>query len=195
MPWPATSVTHTSAGTARLPRWPDGRTDPAGQPNHLCADAWMMRLHRRSYRRGASPAEGPAEIRSCSGTQFDPRVVDALARAVRARFSYRWSAGPSPARCLPAIRHCGLLDRRCDWDRRSRGDNESGLSPAGLSQVRSPRECALSSTHLERAAALTPKISTNRRRPAARASTPTDGASHRRSAPVVAEPTADRRRG
>jgi HD-GYP domain-containing protein (c-di-GMP phosphodiesterase class II) len=32
----------------------------------------------RSYRRGLSQDEAAAELRRCSGTQFDPRVVDAL---------------------------------------------------------------------------------------------------------------------
>ncbi len=33
---------------------------------------------RRSYRRALSHAEALAELQRCAGTQFDPRVVDAL---------------------------------------------------------------------------------------------------------------------
>ena len=32
----------------------------------------------RPYRRALSPEAAVAELRSCAGTQFDPRVVDAL---------------------------------------------------------------------------------------------------------------------
>jgi HD-GYP domain-containing protein (c-di-GMP phosphodiesterase class II) len=32
----------------------------------------------RSYRRALSLEEATAELRTCGGTQFDPRVVDAL---------------------------------------------------------------------------------------------------------------------
>jgi HD-GYP domain-containing protein (c-di-GMP phosphodiesterase class II) len=32
----------------------------------------------RSYRRALSNDEAKAELRKCAGTQFDPRVVDAL---------------------------------------------------------------------------------------------------------------------
>jgi HD-GYP domain-containing protein (c-di-GMP phosphodiesterase class II) len=32
----------------------------------------------RSYRRALSLEEATAELRKCAGTQFDPRVVDAL---------------------------------------------------------------------------------------------------------------------
>jgi putative nucleotidyltransferase with HDIG domain len=49
----------------------------------FCADAYDAICTNRPYRRGVSPAEGLAEIRRSSGTQFDPRVVEALARAVR----------------------------------------------------------------------------------------------------------------
>jgi HD-GYP domain-containing protein (c-di-GMP phosphodiesterase class II) len=32
----------------------------------------------RSYRKARSAEEAMAELRACSGTHFDPRVVDAL---------------------------------------------------------------------------------------------------------------------
>jgi HD-GYP domain-containing protein (c-di-GMP phosphodiesterase class II) len=32
----------------------------------------------RSYREALPAAQAQAELRACSGTQFDPRVVDAL---------------------------------------------------------------------------------------------------------------------
>ena len=36
--------------------------------------------NHRPYRRGRPVAEAVREIQSCSGTQFSPRVVDALTR-------------------------------------------------------------------------------------------------------------------
>jgi len=45
----------------------------------VCAcDAWNAMTTDRSYRRALSLEEAAAELRKCSGTQFDPAVVDAL---------------------------------------------------------------------------------------------------------------------
>jgi HD-GYP domain-containing protein (c-di-GMP phosphodiesterase class II) len=41
-------------------------------------DAWNAMTTDRSYRRALSPEAAAAELRRCSGTQFDPQVVDAL---------------------------------------------------------------------------------------------------------------------
>lgn len=41
-------------------------------------DAWNAMTTDRSYRRGLSQEAAAAELRRCSGTQFDPQVVDAL---------------------------------------------------------------------------------------------------------------------
>jgi HD-GYP domain-containing protein (c-di-GMP phosphodiesterase class II) len=38
--------------------------------------------HERPYQEACSPAEAVAELRRCAGSQFDPRVVDALAATV-----------------------------------------------------------------------------------------------------------------
>jgi HD-GYP domain-containing protein (c-di-GMP phosphodiesterase class II) len=42
-------------------------------------DAWSAMTTDRSYRRALSREDAAAELRRCAGTQFDPRVVDALA--------------------------------------------------------------------------------------------------------------------
>jgi HD-GYP domain-containing protein (c-di-GMP phosphodiesterase class II) len=47
-------------------------------------DAWNAMTTDRSYRRGLSRDEAAAELRKCAGTQFDPRVVDALLDALDA---------------------------------------------------------------------------------------------------------------
>jgi HD-GYP domain-containing protein (c-di-GMP phosphodiesterase class II) len=45
----------------------------------VCAcDAWSAMTTDRSYRRALSRDAASAELRNCAGTQFDPRVVDAL---------------------------------------------------------------------------------------------------------------------
>jgi HD-GYP domain-containing protein (c-di-GMP phosphodiesterase class II) len=36
----------------------------------------------RPYRAGRPPADAVAELQRCAGTQFDPRVVEALADVV-----------------------------------------------------------------------------------------------------------------
>jgi HD-GYP domain-containing protein (c-di-GMP phosphodiesterase class II) len=67
-------------------RW-DGTGYPdrlAGEDIPLAArivctcDAWSAMTTDRSYRKARSPEDAEAELRACSGTHFDPRVVDAL---------------------------------------------------------------------------------------------------------------------
>jgi hypothetical protein len=43
-----------------------------------CCDAWSAMTTDRPYRTALTTEAAIAELRSCSGTQFDPRVVDAL---------------------------------------------------------------------------------------------------------------------
>ena len=47
-----------------------------------CCDAYNAITTTRSYRKGRSPEEALVEIQRCSGTQFDPRVVEAVVRVV-----------------------------------------------------------------------------------------------------------------
>ena len=48
-----------------------------------CCDAFSAMTTDRSYRKAMSVAEAIAELRRCSGTDFDPTVVDALTAAAR----------------------------------------------------------------------------------------------------------------
>jgi HD-GYP domain-containing protein (c-di-GMP phosphodiesterase class II) len=65
--------------------YPDGL---AGEEIPLVArivctcDAWSAMTTDRSYRRALSHDAAVAELRRCAGTQFDPRVVDALLAAL-----------------------------------------------------------------------------------------------------------------
>jgi HD-GYP domain-containing protein (c-di-GMP phosphodiesterase class II) len=43
-----------------------------------CCDAYNAMTSDRSYRKALPAEQAQAELRACSGTQFDPRVVDAL---------------------------------------------------------------------------------------------------------------------
>ena len=67
------------------------RWDGAGYPDGLageaipliarivcCCDAWSAMTADRSYRAALPPEAAEAELRACSGTHFDPAVVDAL---------------------------------------------------------------------------------------------------------------------
>ncbi len=74
---------------------PDERWDGGGYPDGLAGeaiplgariitacdayDAYDAIVTGRPYARGRTPAEALAELQACTGTQFDPDVVEALA--------------------------------------------------------------------------------------------------------------------
>jgi HD-GYP domain-containing protein (c-di-GMP phosphodiesterase class II) len=71
------------------------RYDGTGYPDHLggeqipmiarivcCCDAYSAMTTDRPYRGALHEYEAIAELRRCSGTQFDPRVVDALIEVI-----------------------------------------------------------------------------------------------------------------
>jgi diguanylate cyclase (GGDEF)-like protein len=63
--------------------YPDGLTAneiPIGARIIFACDALDAMTSDRSYRRGMPPAHALAELRRCSGTQFDPGVVEAVLR-------------------------------------------------------------------------------------------------------------------
>src|SRR5688572_27055315 len=72
-------------------RW-DGRGYPDGISGDniplasrivLTCDAYHALVSDRPYRKRLSDATAEAELRRCAGTQFDPRVVDALLKCIR----------------------------------------------------------------------------------------------------------------
>ena len=71
-------------------RW-DGKGYPDGLAGEqipllarivACCDAYNAMTSDRSYRKALPVDEATAELRACSGTQFDPQVVDALLAAL-----------------------------------------------------------------------------------------------------------------
>jgi HD-GYP domain-containing protein (c-di-GMP phosphodiesterase class II)/putative methionine-R-sulfoxide reductase with GAF domain len=61
-----------------------GEEIPLGARVILACDAYDAMTSDRAYRKGMSPAEAIVELRRCSGTDFDPRVVDVLVAVVSA---------------------------------------------------------------------------------------------------------------
>jgi len=83
------------AEVGRIVRSCHERWDGAGYPDGLageeiplvarvvcCCDAFSAMTTDRPYRAARTAAEAVAELRACSGTQFDPRVVEAVAHIV-----------------------------------------------------------------------------------------------------------------
>ncbi len=65
------------------------------------ADAFDAMTSTRSYRRGRPVAAAVEELERCAGTQFDPRMVAALARALR---RHGWPYAESAAGCDASAR-------------------------------------------------------------------------------------------
>jgi HD-GYP domain-containing protein (c-di-GMP phosphodiesterase class II) len=80
----------------KVVRWSHERYDGGGYPDGLageaipiesrvvfCCDAFNAITTSRSYRAARSEQVAIAELRRCAGTQFDPQVVEALARCLQ----------------------------------------------------------------------------------------------------------------
>lgn len=63
---------------------PSGDQIPLGARIVAVADAYDAIVTDRTYRQGRAPDQALAEIQACSGSQFDPNVVQALARVLPA---------------------------------------------------------------------------------------------------------------
>jgi HD-GYP domain-containing protein (c-di-GMP phosphodiesterase class II) len=103
-------------------RW-DGAGYPAGlRGDEICvagrilavADTFDAIISTRPYRPQRSVEEAVAELRRCSGTQFDPQVVEAFVRALAEGF-------PDEA-AAPPMRHTVRI-----------GPLRAGSHPAGVS--------------------------------------------------------------
>ena len=88
------------AAVARLVRSTHERHDGGGYPDGLAGDeipliarivavcdAYDAMITKRAYRDARDPQAAIAELRSCSGTQFDPEVVAAFIGALEAAAS------------------------------------------------------------------------------------------------------------
>ncbi|HMH89698.1 MAG TPA: metal-dependent phosphohydrolase, partial [Streptosporangiaceae bacterium] len=65
------------------------------------ADAFDSMTSNRSYRGARSIEEAVAELRKCSGMQFDPVLVDAFIAALSQEHWESEAAGQSPPATLP----------------------------------------------------------------------------------------------
>ncbi|MCE5203989.1 MAG: HD domain-containing protein [Actinomycetia bacterium] len=78
------------------------------------ADAFEAMIADRPYRRGRSIEEAILELRRCSGTQFDPRVVDAFIRALEECPEALQPAEASPASDLGPEETRAVFVALCD---------------------------------------------------------------------------------
>jgi two-component system, cell cycle response regulator len=105
------SVAPALANIGHIIRGSHERWDGTGYPDGLAGeripvesriifacDSYDAMISERPYRRAISPAAARAELRRCSGTQFDPAVVDALLAVLATRSAV---AGEQVAHGLP----------------------------------------------------------------------------------------------
>jgi HD-GYP domain-containing protein (c-di-GMP phosphodiesterase class II) len=71
-------ASHESWDGSGYPDGLSGEDIPLGARIIAACDAYDAMITDRPYRSGMSHADAVAELRRCAGTQFDPRVVDAL---------------------------------------------------------------------------------------------------------------------
>ena len=86
--------------------YPDGLSGeeiPRASRVILCADAFHAIRSDRPYRRGRSSQVALAELKSCSGTQFEPAVVDAFVSVAEQARTENGFVGPSRKRLLALL--------------------------------------------------------------------------------------------
>ena len=66
------------------PFWAAGEEIPVGARVILACDAFHAMMSDRVYRKAMDTREAVAELRRCSGRQFDPEVVDSLVEVISA---------------------------------------------------------------------------------------------------------------
>lgn len=79
-----------------------GEQIPLGARIIHAAEAYDAMITNRAYNEPKSPEEALAELRRCSGTQFDPQVVEALCTVVR-RSGLLETAEIQPQKSLPEL--------------------------------------------------------------------------------------------
>jgi putative nucleotidyltransferase with HDIG domain len=75
-------------------------------------DAWNAMRTDRAYRRALTYEAALGELLSCSGTQFDPRVVEALVRIVERDERREATVSPPEVASLPASEYGSASDRQ-----------------------------------------------------------------------------------
>ncbi|MBI5759285.1 MAG: diguanylate cyclase [Planctomycetales bacterium] len=80
-------------GTPHSPDLPSGEAIPLGSRIITIADAYDAMVSDRCYRKGRTRKEAFAELVRCSGTQFDPKLVEKFIATVLARDDSRSQDG------------------------------------------------------------------------------------------------------
>lgn len=105
--------TRVTCYAAPLGEWYDGNGYPEGLAGSeipvasrivAAIDAYCAMIDERSYKQAMSPEYARAELARCAGTQFDPRVVDAVLIAID-------DVDGSTDDAAGGITQCGLLPR------------------------------------------------------------------------------------
>ncbi|MBO8192596.1 HD-GYP domain-containing protein [Streptomyces oryzae] len=91
------------------------------------ADAFDAMTSTRCYRPGRPVAAALEELERCAGTQFDPRMVAALTRALR---RHGWPFGDAEARQQPAAGSAAVQRSAADPAALGGGDPAARTSPA-----------------------------------------------------------------
>lgn len=76
-------------GNPREPGLPSGEDIPLAARILAIADAYDAMLSDRVYRKGRNQVEAFAELRRCTGRQFDPQIVEGFIAAVEAQYESR----------------------------------------------------------------------------------------------------------
>jgi HD-GYP domain-containing protein (c-di-GMP phosphodiesterase class II) len=90
-------ATHERWDGAGYPDGIAGEAVPLGARIIAVCDAYDAMITTRPYRTGMSGAAAMAELRRCSGSQFDPRVVQAFIRVIERRADLAAAAAPLAA--------------------------------------------------------------------------------------------------
>jgi diguanylate cyclase (GGDEF)-like protein len=94
---PMVRATHERWDGAGYPDGIAGEAVPLGARIIAVCDAYDAMITTRPYRTGMSGAAAMAELRRCSGSQFDPRVVQAFIRVIERRADLAAAAAPLAA--------------------------------------------------------------------------------------------------
>jgi len=114
--------------------YPDGLTGediPLGSRIIFACDAFDAIVSQRTYKEARSPEEAISELRRCAGTQFDPRVVDALSAVlIDGRESAQHEDGLLEQEGLPRLHANGRVSSRASGPPSLGSDGQAAAASA-----------------------------------------------------------------